>query len=831
MNVRSLVRLSVPILLALCALGAALVVLGGPPVLAQPSAPSALFIYPSATPSCNTTLQACISAANNGDTVLVLAGTYITNQLIINRAITLLGQGANFTKIGALGAQRVISVGANIAAGVTISNLRVFSGNLTSGTEGGAGIFSGVGTPLTILDAELVSNTITGIPESGAGILANAPITLVNVTVANNQALFGAGGGLRAVSTAKIIGARFERNVAYNPGGGLRATGALTLTNVTVISNVVISANQDGGGLAADGGLFMQSSLVQNNVAADQGGGIRATTAVILSSNIISNTGNRGGGIFQTSTSDGLVISNTTFDRNKALAGDGGSIYANGQITLSGSSISKTIVSHSAAMTNGGGLYAAQGLFLLGELEFANNTAQNGEGGALYVVGNIDDNFPISSAKLWSNNASAGNGGAIRILGNIDICFAPKFTNNEAGGGTTADGGAIYADGFVFMCGGPSSGNAARNGGLVYAKGQITFNTHDTVNNTAAVNGGCGYSELKVLYNSADARGCVAGQFGGAAYSPLTVTLGCLGGCLETFSQNRAGKSGGVAFANGVEVFYAQVVSNSAPVDGGALVATTTLIISGSTFISNTAGSAGGAVVSLKGNAFITGTLFASNIVTATNGSGGAIDARGALTVRRSTFLRNSAGSWGGGAISFDPQTVSTTTLRVENSLFAGNTASNSSVGSAIAVANGGMAQLFFNTFANGTTQNSGSAIAVFVASSANIINNIIANHATGIRTNGGGVAAEDFNLYFNNILNTSGGVTSGGNSLNGDPLFKSAASNDYHLSPGSPAIDRASNLGISEDFDGDLRPLHIGFDIGFDEFRPQRLFLPLIMR
>src|SRR5207249_47515 len=132
-------------------------------------------------------------------------------------------------------------------------------------------------------------------------------------------------------------------------------------------------------------------------------------------------------------------------------------------------------------------------------------------------------------------------------------------------------------------------------------------------------------------------------------------------------------------------------------------------------------------------------SLFASNHVTVTNGSGGAIDARGALTVRRSSFLRNSAGSWGGGAIYHDPPF--TNTLRVENSLFAENTATNSSVGSAIAAANASTTQLFFNTFANGATQNSGSAIAVFAGSSASILDNIIANHATGIRSNGGGAA------------------------------------------------------------------------------------------
>src|SRR5438132_1536887 len=287
------------------------------------------------------------------------------------------------------------------------------------------------------------------------------------------------------------------------------------------------------------------------------------------------------------------------------------------------------------------------------------------------------------------------------------MCFDPKCTNNHAGGGTTADGGAIYADGSVFMCGrrnADSSGNTARNGGVVYAKGEVFFNVHDTVNNTATQNGGCAFSLTQITYNSADATNCSAGQSGGAAYSPLTVTLS--GNTVGLFNQNRAGK-GGVAYANVVQVFSAQLVSNTAPI-GGAVIATTTLNISGSTFISNTAGSAGGAVVALGGNAFITNSLFASNHVTVTDGSGGAIDARGALTVRRSSFLRNSAGSWGGGAIYHDPPF--TNTLRVENSLFAENTATNSSVGSAIAAANASTTQLFFNTFANGATQNSGSA-------------------------------------------------------------------------------------------------------------------------
>src|SRR5438552_3857181 len=148
MNRVGLLRISLSTFVALCALGAALFALAGPSALAEPLAPSATFTYPGAAP-CNTTLQACISAAHNpGDVVHVNAGTYLTNQLIITRAIVLEGAGVNGTKLGAFGGQRVISVGANIAAGVTIQQLRVFSGSLGSGTEGGAGIFSGAGTPL-----------------------------------------------------------------------------------------------------------------------------------------------------------------------------------------------------------------------------------------------------------------------------------------------------------------------------------------------------------------------------------------------------------------------------------------------------------------------------------------------------------------------------------------------------------------------------------------------------------------------------------------------------------------------------------------------------------
>src|SRR5581483_8144327 len=52
-----------------------------------------------------------------------------------------------------------------------------------------------------------------------------------------------------------------------------------------------------------------------------------------------------------------------------------------------------------------------------------------------------------------------------------------------------------------------------------------------------------------------------------------------------------------------------------------------------------------------------------------------------------------------------------------------------------------------------------------------------------------------------------------------GDPKYTNPPSNDYHIGPGSAAIDRAAPAGApSIDFDGEARPGGAGFDIGADE-------------
>ena len=51
---------------------------------------------------------------------------------------------------------------------------------------------------------------------------------------------------------------------------------------------------------------------------------------------------------------------------------------------------------------------------------------------------------------------------------------------------------------------------------------------------------------------------------------------------------------------------------------------------------------------------------------------------------------------------------------------------------------------------------------------------------------------------------------------LEADPLF--AGEGDYHILDGSPCIDAGTDVGVTEDMDGDPRPQGYGFDIGSDE-------------
>lgn len=56
-------------------------------------------------------------------------------------------------------------------------------------------------------------------------------------------------------------------------------------------------------------------------------------------------------------------------------------------------------------------------------------------------------------------------------------------------------------------------------------------------------------------------------------------------------------------------------------------------------------------------------------------------------------------------------------------------------------------------------------------------------------------------------------------NSFNADPMYVGAS--DLHIGSGAALFNSGANVGTTEDFDGDMRPMSGGYDIGADEFLP----------
>jgi parallel beta-helix repeat protein len=102
----------------------------------------------------------------------------------------------------------------------------------------------------------------------------------------------------------------------------------------------------------------------------------------------------------------------------------------------------------------------------------------------------------------------------------------------------------------------------------------------------------------------------------------------------------------------------------------------------------------------------------------------------------------------------------------------------------------------------NTVSGNDGAGIVYAAQSGATIFNNIVAGNGGGDLVDGGDAA----------------GISLSNNLIAQDPLFADASSGDFHLSPGSPAIDAGldvSGWGVTTDFDGTARPQQSGFDIG----------------
>lgn len=303
----------------------------------------------------------------------------------------------------------------------------------------------------------------------------------------------------------------------------------------------------------------------------------------------------------------------------------------------------------------------------------------------------------------------------------------------------------------------------------------------------------------------------------------------CDGGALFSFSQtdlndtqvidNVAGDEGGGVVAAGRAAITNGLFQGNQTLtgSGGGLYAQGAATLTDTLFLSNTSGSYGGGLYAFAA-VTVTGNRFEGN--QSPLGLGGGLAANGSLVVDDTHFLRNSALEGGGlhhGL--FDGHIV--------NALFADNAAASAN-GAALQLASPGVVSIVHTTIAAQAV--SGSSAIHVVSGTVALTNTAIVSHAVGLDVTAG-LVTQDYSLFFGNGANTQGAVSGGAHTLTGDPRFVAPASDDYHIGPGSAAIDTGVADGVTNDLDGEARPQGAGFDIGFDEFRPWLLWLSSVLR
>jgi CSLREA domain-containing protein len=364
------------------------------------------------------------------------------------------------------------------------------------------------------------------VPVTAATFVVNSTADAVDATPGNGVCLTaGAVCTLRAaVQEANALpgpdiinlpGATHTLTIAgINEDAG--ATGDLDVTDALTINAIGIGATVDAGGLdrafdlAPGPYTFIVNGVTITNgnvTPADfdhRGGGIGISTFVgpvpdiVVNNSIFTNNRAETGGaiaVYATAPGGNLTIDNSSFDGNMSTDGDGAAIFFD-DVTGAFSVTDSTFGTNAANVAEGDGgaiAYVMQNdpsirTYDILRSTFANNRANDSEGGALYYCCGTFDATIVEST-ISGNQSVEGGGGIYTCCGGTDELTITNSTisGNIVSGG---DGGAIDVEGDVTLLNTTIAQNQATIGGGVSLNGG-TLTTRNTLysNNTF---GDCG---------------------------------------------------------------------------------------------------------------------------------------------------------------------------------------------------------------------------------------------------------------------------------------------------------------------------------------------------
>ena len=294
-------------------------------------------LVPSEYPS----IQSAISAAQDGDTVLVSPGQYCGGFSFQGKNIVLRSSGsANNTFIESpFSSFHCVSItggedSSAVLEGFSITNMN-FDGTSHEGRDPvdyGGGIYITNSSP-TIRNNVIVNCWVVG---CGGGVfILNSSSCLTENTIIDNYA-HETGGGIWAGGNSvsgqplRIIDCTIEGNES-NITGGM----SITHSNAEIINNTIINnlggTGQGAGGIGINSpSVLLYSNYISGNDGATGGGvGISGGYTTVIGNLIVENTAGLGGGIYESSGGVLYMENNTiAFNETDLTSGWGGGLIS-----------------------------------------------------------------------------------------------------------------------------------------------------------------------------------------------------------------------------------------------------------------------------------------------------------------------------------------------------------------------------------------------------------------------------------------------------------------------------------------------------------------------
>jgi parallel beta-helix repeat protein len=226
-------------------------------------------------PADQSTIQAGINAAHNGDTVLVSPGTYYENINFNGKAITVTSSvgPANTIIDGGGNPAPVVTFSSGETRASILSNLTIRNGGATPGTVGIAswgGIFTGLDSNPSILNNLIMQNACNGYFGSGGALLqgntisGTLPPSTAGCSYGEDAAVFLKGSST-TLPVVQVIGNIIENNV--HP---LASSGAITINGYigAIVENNIIRNNAMTGIYAVNSNsMIIAQNLVYGNTS------------------------------------------------------------------------------------------------------------------------------------------------------------------------------------------------------------------------------------------------------------------------------------------------------------------------------------------------------------------------------------------------------------------------------------------------------------------------------------------------------------------------------------------------------------------------------------